>query len=834
MKSIIRKYLYSAVLMIGTAMMLTACADNDTVAWNNPLSDKIYGLWYADYQASGTVGVDNVQYDRVVQAVQLNSDGTGTWWKALFSADDASKPLYLYGGRYPLGGSFDYTVAADGTITAKREGEKQTDGSPMTLVFHYANGRITTDDGGVTQALKPAPKDFDNVLLQLENSLQGAEAENFNINDGDITAENWRQQEAIYIYDGKGVDVQDSKGRTGYSLVNLPWYEGTKLTNLPADFCKDMTPDNGWEWIVNYCGNRSIANNNFFAVYNKYTGILRFFYYLPEGFSTGNDHVWQVSMTDNLATRTTIPYGVPADRKLSNKAAINQTGQGTFMDYITPWTDYRSNDGLIVPNAGWWAFDVDLSLTRPEALAEDNVIKLQMRSWETQHSSLFSTMAANIDGTMKGTFEAQTTGSISMVSNAKGITGMLGQLGGPAGDVVSSFMSGDYKSALGNAVSLASGAYNLSSGKPLKNPGVEGNVNLHTVGEYEGVINLLMNGTINTDGIISGSQPTVGIASPTFYLKDFDTQNSHLGQGVWNLKKSPVVYAINSKNLVDYYRRPAPPMQGWDEGCDTISAGNWMFFDPSSVEVELNPNVFPEEDIEWMQVDAVSVLRKVMGWNGTDPFRQAIGLKPFVENTYKIEDINNELFSSIDYGQETNNYVFNFAGAGKFDGQTIEGTTFRVDYGTYKTSFTVPGGVEYSQLLHLFGCGTDSYIIEPQLTCVDRHPTSGEHDPETGKNVLYNSVYLGDLPYYYPAAEINVTVTVKLKSVEAPIVLSRTYLPDCQFLQIKYDETKVLETIDRILSKKNLSSKTAGHTESYDFQATRINKCFQLLTGFSR
>lgn len=32
----------------------------------------------------------------------------------------------------------------------------------------------------------------------------------------------------------------------------------------------------------------------------------------------------------------------------------------------------------------------------------------------------------------------------------------------------------------------------------------------------------------------------------------------------------------------------------------------------------------------------------------------------------------------------------------------------------------------------------------------------------------------------------------------------------------------------------NLSPKTAGHTQSYDFQAARINKCFKLLTGHSR
>ena len=83
MKTKNRNYLFSAVL-IGIAMLMTACAvERDNAAWNNPLGDKIYGLWYADYQESGIVGNDT-PYSRVVQAVKFNADGTGTWWKFMF------------------------------------------------------------------------------------------------------------------------------------------------------------------------------------------------------------------------------------------------------------------------------------------------------------------------------------------------------------------------------------------------------------------------------------------------------------------------------------------------------------------------------------------------------------------------------------------------------------------------------------------------------------------------------------------------------------------------------------------------------------------------------
>lgn len=124
---------------------------------------------------------------------------------------------------------------------------------------------------------------------QLDGML-GASADTYNINDGEFTAENWRQQDAIYIYDNEGQEV-DGMGRDGYTLVNLPWYDGDRLTNLPTGFCDDLTRENGWELVLNRCGSRGIENNNFFAIYNKYSGMLRFFYFLPARFQSGNDHV---------------------------------------------------------------------------------------------------------------------------------------------------------------------------------------------------------------------------------------------------------------------------------------------------------------------------------------------------------------------------------------------------------------------------------------------------------------------------------------------------------------------------------------------------------------
>ena len=803
-------FLTTVILCGTTAVALSSCSDiYDNPAATTPIGDKIVGKWYAETPKQVTIGTGEnaVECAKVVLCGTFDADGDGFWSYILVDKQNrAIQPVGKDGEEHPYYANCKYGMTGNTVDVELTANYLPT--SQMEWTFNYNGTCLQTKYKDRIIDLHPITTGEDAMFQEWMQQLGfGAEMEDFNINDKDITAENWRQTEGIYIYDGVGADVTDEKGRTGYTLVALPWYQGDKLTNLPDGFCDDITPEMGWEWVLNRCGSRSIVSNNFFAVYNKYTGILRFFYYMPQSTNTGNDHVWQVSMTDNLATRTTIPYGVPNDRTLKDKAAINQTGQGTFMDYITPWVDYRSNDGLIVPNAGWWAFDVDLSMTRPEELSGDNNIKLQMRSWNTNHTSLYSTVEANIDGEMKGSFEGQTKTPL-IASSSKGFFGRVGdlvKLGTKITNTVKDIYSGNAVGAIKGGVDLAKNGASLASGKTKASGGATSGT---FDGTFEGTINMMMNGTINTDGVIQGSQPTVGVASPTFYLKDFETKNSLLGQGVWNIKKTPMVYAVNSNNRVDF----------WPDNPNCFAA-NWIFFDPSSVEVELNPNVFPEDEIEWMQVDAIAGARKEMNWKGTDPFRLAIGLNDIEQYYYTPIEVD---FRSI--GTDIDNYVFNFVGAGDFDGQTIEGTKFLMSYDAFETGWqqTDYYGNVFKQWPRVFGCGTDDYIIEPQMTCWEDLRGKG-------------TVWVDEVPFRFPAAEINVTVQVKLKSVDLPIVLSRIYLPDYQYLQIqKREEAKVYEVIDRIQAKKNLSPKTAGHTQSYDFQAARINKCFQLLTGYSR
>ena len=873
--------------MMGIAMMMTACSDND-LASQNAIGYKIAGTWQAQYDATGTF--QNKPYTRVAQICHFNSDGTG-YWNKFFIGKDSGDPVGLVGGESP--GSFTYSSTASGLISAKLKWEAAPNNFPEPWTMQYADGSVGVTDGDKSYQMTPASdalvawsKYWDGVFNG------GAEADTYNINDKDFKVDQWRQQEAIYIYDGVSKGVKDENGNEGYASVNLPWYNGTVISNLPMDFCADITPENGWEWVLNYCGRRSTPNGNFFALYNKYLGILRFFYYLPQGYSAGNDHLWQVTMTQGLSNRYDLRYGIPMDKTVNAKNAYGLTADGTsWADDTTPYVSTMSNDGCIMPNPGWWAFDVDLSTYRTETIDPNaEKIRLQMRSWSDSHVSLFSTFTAESKGDFIDLTKASAKKSKGLFGKIKDVV----KVGTGLAKTITSLRSGDVKGGISNGIAFGKEAISLKSTFSGGGGGDSGPA-------PTGTISFTTQGTANIDGVISTSQPTVGIVTPTFPLATDFSSTSTVGQGVWNLKTAPKIYTTNSANT--YFMFIPKHDQYTKTYYWLVDAAHWSFFDPSSVEVVLNPNVFPEDQIEWMQVDAVAGLRKSLTTQEVDSFRTTMGMEPLATKNF----VDDQVRWTKSYGSEVDDYVFNFLAAEGSPEQTLGNLTYPKPILNGQTGYSIGTLMSYydnfgawndrretiHQELITFGPATeDEYIIEPQMVfwrdglgynffepgegisyvfrriaklnrADTRNGKSGydydyimeqkkfnpnsDDNGTTGYVVGYDDdgkngypttstpiIDIKHIPVRFPAAEVNVTLTIKMKNMADPIVYNRIYLPEYEYVRVVGDEKASLAILDRILAKKNLSPKTKGHTQSYDFQAARINKCFKLLFGYSR
>lgn len=745
----LRTLMFAVLVAVG----FTACSDNDDDPVVNPqLVEQIQGQWMAindfwgeddeayfeaeDFEDADDIDPSIFDAHREVTYVEFEENGKG--WFIFFAVDNDNEPVGNEKDGLQLSMNFEYAIQSDGSIKITSSTPIEETDDSEDFRFRYENGNLIADDGEMQFTLHRPSQAEDAQMTAWKIALGrfGASADNYNINDEDFTSTTWREQEAIYIYDGQGKDVTDAKGRTGYTLVNLPWYEGEKQTNLPNGFCDNITPENGWEWVLNRCGTRNIVNNNFFAVYNKYTGTLRIFYYMPNGFSTGNDHVWQVSLSDNLAHKSLWGFGLPSSENFKDKSKLAAIGEGTMVNYVTPWVEMRSDDGLIVPNAGWWAFDVDLSLYQPGVDVSNESIKLQMRSWNVQHVSLFSTLTATIEGSIKQTVkESNSTASDA----AKGVMCGLGaaaSIGSAIAFGKGTDKIGEMFGAIGNLFGCGSEFAGIFGGDDQP---------------FEAEVSLGMNGTISTEGIIKGAVPTVGVASPTLRIKDFYTNGNHIGQGVWNITKHPKVYVIKDLKH-DFY------MIGNSALPETFVSFPY-FFDPRSVEVELNPEVFPPGEIEWTNVVALCVASANTGINGTDRWRAGYGLK------------------SRNLGTAP---------------QTITtATTEGVDLGPMMIQ---PGVKEFYDYMDYHRTDEDKKnVFYPIQVCQTGDYTNRNREVIYGRGVSFNyaiePAFLkeieptawmtkADIPIKMPDLMVNVIVTVKLKGKAEPICFSRNYLPE--------------------------------------------------------
>ena len=792
-------WMIAAILICGiTVTTLTSCKDDDetTVQVNNPVGTDLYKTWLTYKELVGPVSGHDYGY-YVGQAATFREDGTGTWYFFLLNSE--KKPVYVMGGKNRELGAFHYSVNNAGEISLKldnapdydwtlnyRDGKLIAPETPLIvklqagidLIEKAVNGTTRAGEGEGTVALNPANEWDSYILEQLD--LYGEET-TYNVNDRIFNATNWRQQDAIVLFDAKG-KVKDERGYEGYTIVPLPWAKSRVQSNLPLDFCDDIIPENGWELAMNMFGDRTYANDNYFALYNKYTGTLRYFFYMPQEFSAGNDHVWQIAMSDGLANRYDLRYGVPNDKTAANKEPFGLTPSGNgWIDYVTPYVA-DMQDGLIVPAPGWWAFDVDLSLYRTDGLdLSDEMIGTQMRSWNTQHISLQSALIASTDGKMDAQFDLTKT----CVKKSKGFFGKIGSIvkaGSNLVKTVKSVASGDIKGTVKNGVEFGKSAANVKSTFTQKD-----NTYVDTLanGKLTGTISLNTNGNIDTEGIIKGASPTTGIIGPRLFIGNDFHSGTHVGQGVWNLKTSPVVY-----HTTLYCGSPS----GVPNHGEAFNDAQLTFFDPGSIEVQLNPEVFPEDQIEWVQVEALNGVRKEVNWDGTDDCRDALGLETLKARPF-YEKLNSSTTGAISRNIEKTGGDFLYWSDDKY------GMTYP-SYWDWNILEDLDG-TYYDKGILTFGRGDADYIIEPQ-------PNKTSKTPDI----------------YLPAYEINVTVAVKLKNFNAPFVYNRIYLPEIVFMDVKQPSN--LHTIyDRY--NNMLHAPKTRITEFNEYQLLRLKKMFEAM-----
>ena len=646
---------------------------------------------------------------------------------------------------------------------------------------------VSSGDMATTQTAKTF---LENTLENL--SGQTDEQAFFNPNDASFTRENWRKQQVIYIYDGVGPEMANNYH---FSKVTLPWAKAVTSSNMPLNFCNDITPENGWELVMNYCGNTSETNANYFALYNRFTGALRFFVYVPKDLNTNaNDHAWEVTLSEELAQHMALKFGLPISNRIKNKGVIGMTGTDYSMA-VSPWISSKSNDGYSVPATGWWAFDVDMSLYRPNSKIDNEQIRLQMLGWEKRELSLTTNMKAELK-----TKEMPETFSMNS------LTGLIGK----GKDVYSSIVSLVADIGTGGATAGIKALVGVaSSGIGF----VKGAIHAHDLynqGPQEPyfVTRQYLEGTMTTSGTFQGSAPIRGIPTETFPMRKFETESSTLGQGVWNLKRSPVMYQMKRHWFKQWDSDEASNISIFSEKRGSNRAPVF-FLDPSSIEVELNPNVFNKDNVEYVEVNSVCGVRKGTTHLSHAEYRQAFGMK-----ANKASGAMHQVLPSLNFDTPVFDYYYDADPTlnNVISDSKLNFPTVWEKYETHKES-----GKIGETLWSLVGRGDDNYMIEPQLF-VRSHFNRGTNNDDYCRYVVD----------YAPCYVVTVEVTVKLKDFKEPFVFTRNYLPENAFFDCDASAYELRNRVADKLAKDQADPWQKGHTTCLESQLRHL----ELLLGY--
>lgn len=507
--------------------------------------------------------------------------------------------------------------------------------------------------------------------------------------------------------------------------IEAPWNKEAAATLMPESVRFDVKKEDGWEAAFNLMNKDGHPDMNYFGLYNKYTGALRIFYYYNKDVaSTATDFAFEVVFeTDgsrNQPYYSALSYGIPMNTEVKTNLNFLVAGNTskTFHLLITPYSGIDRHE----MTQGWYAFDIDMSAyTGKSYYTDGSPIKISCRANNKTKVTLGTEILGKIGGDFNGKIEreklqATSNGTSGLLSDIAGGSSSIGKAlsstadaldkGGPAAVVAGIGAVFDWVACGLNIAAICKKDRSAHPQQPDK---------------MSGKIDLKLNATAETQGYLETSVAT-NVKQFTLEKAAFNPE-SNVGKGVWNIDKSPVVYFITDRIM--------------DSG--EIA----YFYDPTSFEVALNKDAFP--DVTNLKVISFCGIYERDGNKTRNiAFREALGLGSLEKTNINIECWSQE--SDVLLADDSPNIDL-------FGGLTIK--ECRSEDFTYK-GFELSLNDENAVF---------NFIVQPRVK-----PTNA--------------------PKMYP--ELYVVVAILFESNGKQFFYSRRYLPKAQ--EIGYKEAKTILT----------------------------------------
>ena len=650
-------------------------------------------------------------------------------------------------------------------------------------------------------------------------------------------------------YDAREIDLVVGSGyENGIPSIKtitvaLPWaHDLLPQQHLPEKTLMEMMAfKEDWSLVFNLTGILSRPDYHYFGLYNRYSGKLRVFYYITQEnmpASDANDHMWVAafdnSLAEHLSAQFALPYNVTPTDKYKSLANVVMTTART-----DSWK--QGTTGKVIPSVGWWAFDVDMSTMRPHNFfAKDLTKSLQvsLKLFNQNNVWLDSIMQGSLDGKLDGKMNLEalekTFSSLSSGGKAGAVFGDI--FGSASGLMMNTYFLRACTGGLetpGGAVTCAIGCALSLTGKLLDDFARDENPPTldENFGKFDADINLDLQATMTTSGVISGERsttvPNAEMSSGYIKQKDADGKDTFIGSGVCNIDYTPVIYVVKDAYWYERHAKVFSKSKAFNlDDDDTKPVNSYYiakdaslpalrlisFLDPTSIGgIRLNTALYPE-GLENVNVNISYGVFPGSNPGYTNAFRRAIGLEelPYwtlcTQSNFSTQD--NTEFKTFKYPRtsdifkdiSTDDAVFADVVATRLSSQLINGNIERRYYGQsayYTRELATPEEVDNVQ-----------YVSDPEIFV----PFSIE------KKCLYDPIV--------PDFVVTVQITANVSTGEGYFITNTLrFVP--KIVLISYND------IDRIASEANSRRASMTGPEGVTVNYSTMDQLLNRLSNFT-
>jgi hypothetical protein len=189
--------------------------------------------------------------------------------------------------------------------------------------------------------------------------------------------------------------------------ILVPWASGSNK-NFPVDIAFDFKKSDGWELVYNTFNTTALTSPSYFALYNRYRGLLRYYLYLFPSTPTASTYVNHGINISGSATPHMLNYIgqdiVEINTKLRSTTGIQNyqlqsTGGWYIMQYEIAYDPSISSTSYQALNFQWYSKSINIT-----ALNLSGSINGTMTGSITQPGST-PNIGGTINSTVKGVFE---------------------------------------------------------------------------------------------------------------------------------------------------------------------------------------------------------------------------------------------------------------------------------------------------------------------------------------------------------------------------------------------------------------------------------------------